>query len=1121
MGIIKSLMIKGANKAADKIAKLSSLSPEQLEKVQKQREAYLSQKPDPTDTAAIELTTRLLASVGNEIFNTYLSQIKDLYTPIKNDINDENKKFNSNLNICYIKINKWVIDKEENSLEKLINVYEVLSNEDCNIGLIFHREHDKTDVYLSVTNNNNSDSKVDANIYMDRLITAIKGNFPGSEFFITNNSITENDKYKNFGELPFLNKDHNYSVASITNIPTEKSEKFKSQTIEKLLDGIIPSIDHRTDYTLILLATPVKDIEDRKLYLSEIYSGLAPYAGWQTNFTFTDSNSTNSMAIFGVNVGASAGIQNGTSNTMTQSQSTTDSVSNTETTSKSHSDGNAGILNWRSILAGKTKQDTVGTSVAKTVGRAITEGISNAIGITKNFSLGANFGVNFARASNVTATVGKSEAITQSFINHNIKHALEKLEVQMKRLDTSSALGFWDFAAYVISEDHIVANNVAHSYLALTQGEESFMSQAAINLWRGDIKNDIESEAAKEIFSYLSELRHPLFGMDPDIIKKNSDFNTYPTIVSATTGLSGKELSCSLNFPKKSILGLPVIECAEFGRNISRFDENEYKQETISLGNIFHMHKTEPVHFELDVNSLSSHTFITGSTGSGKSNTIYKMLEELVIKEDCEKDSKKIKFLVIEPAKGEYKNVFGNNDTVSVYGTNPKICELLKINPFSFPKQIHILEHIDRLIEIFNVCWPMYAAMPAVLKESIEKAYEDVGWNLTKSKNDYGENFYPTFADITRNVKIIIDSSEYDTENKGAYKGSLITRLKSLTNGINGQIFTNNEISNEDLFDKNVIVDLSRVGSLETKSLIMGLLVLKLQEYRLTSGLMNSELRHVTVIEEAHNLLKRTSTEQSQESRNLLGKSVEMLTNSIAEMRTYGEGFIIADQAPGLLDLAVIRNTNTKIILRLPDQSDRELVGKSANLNDKQIEELAKLPKGVAAVYQNEWIEPVLCKVSKADIKEEKYDYKPIEENIKTDTSKQRINIAKLLFSKNKIEKELYDKDLREIGLCASTEIAIRKILKNPSQKPRYTKLSPIIKELFPTIYESFKKVFAITSDVEKWTDSIDDSIKQFAKENIEIETIRDIRQCIITQYIYNELSNIKAYESWRAGGVK
>jgi DNA helicase HerA-like ATPase len=88
-----------------------------------------------------------------------------------------------------------------------------------------------------------------------------------------------------------------------------------------------------------------------------------------------------------------------------------------------------------------------------------------------------------------------------------------------------------------------------------------------------------------------------------------------------------------------------------------------------------------------------------------------------------------------------------------------------------------------------------------------------------------------------------------------------------------------------------------------------------------------------------------------------------MLANAIAEMRTYGEGFIIADQAPGLLDMAVIRNTNTKIILRLPDESDRVLVGKAANLNDDQIVELAKLQCGVAAVYQNDWIQPVLCKV--------------------------------------------------------------------------------------------------------------------------------------------------------------
>src|SRR5699024_1260419 len=101
------------------------------------------------------------------------------------------------------------------------------------------------------------------------------------------------------------------------------------------------------------------------------------------------------------------------------------------------------------------------------------------------------------------------------------------------------------------------------------------------------------------------------------------------------------------------------------------------------------------------------------------------------------------------------------------------------------------------------------------------------------------------------------------------------------------------------------------------------------------------------------------------EGSNLLGKSVEMLTNAIAEMRTYGEGFIIADQAPGLLDMAVIRNTNTKIIMRLPEYSDRELVGRAAGLKDEQIVELSKLNKGVAAIHQNDWIESVLCKINK------------------------------------------------------------------------------------------------------------------------------------------------------------
>ena len=77
-----------------------------------------------------------------------------------------------------------------------------------------------------------------------------------------------------------------------------------------------------------------------------------------------------------------------------------------------------------------------------------------------------------------------------------------------------------------------------------------------------------------------------------------------------------------------------------------------------------------------------------------------------------------------------------------------------------------------------------------------------------------------------------------------------------------------------------------------------------------------------------------------------------------------GEGFIIADQSPSAVDMSAVRNTNTKIILRLPEYSDREVVGKAASLNESQIEELSKLHTGVAAVYQNNWVEAVLCNIN-------------------------------------------------------------------------------------------------------------------------------------------------------------
>ena len=1204
---VKNIVKRIGDRAGNRVAKLSELSSAQVERVQAEREQYLLEMPNPNDQNAREITEKMMAASSIEIFNAYLSQIKDLYLPVEKDA-EYGEEFDPQHNIRYFNITKWVTDTKENNIEKLVNVYAVLADEDCNIALVFNRTRAGTNVYLAVVNTKNDTNNVDANIYKSRLIEAIRGNFPGAEW---------DKEADDIGVIPCLKNDKPYTVAAASNIPTEKSEKFISQTIEKLLDGIVPE-SRKTEYTIVLLATPIKDVEERKLKLGEFYSGLAPYASWQTDFHFNDLQSFGSSATVGVNVGASAGIQNGKNNSITDtdgqtdnsaktdtksgSQTDTEGTSKTESESLAHSDGNSETItnsdgtNWSEAngstrssstakaetetssdsaggsfyatynhtwgesstettteslgktltntkggsssvakALGKTATDTLtkgltntvsgsvakttGNAVANTLGKAVTKSMAKASGASKTINYGANVGASFARSSTMTAILGKNEGITQTFTNFNIKHALEMLEAQMKRLEQSTALGMWDFAAYVLSEDQNIANNVAHTYLALTLGENSYMSKSAVNLWRGSVEE--EKRQASTICSYIRELRHPIFALNPEAIAEDDEYNVYPPIVTATTSLSGKELAYSLNFPQKAVAGLPILECAEFGRNVVTYDITESEQTTIKLGNVFHMNRPESNEIKLSLDSFRSHCFITGSTGSGKSNTVYHILDEAL--------EKKIHFLVVEPAKGEYKNVFGNEVTVSVYGTNPLVEPLLRIDPFSFPNDVHVLEHMDRLVEIFNVCWPMYAAMPAVLKSAVEKSYVDCGWDLVTSKNKYDRNFYPDFRTVADNIKTIIDSSEYDKENKGAYKGSLLTRLQSLTNGINGLIFSSDELSGEELFDKNVIVDLSRVGSTETKSLIMGLLVLKLQEYRSTSGLpMNAELNHITVLEEAHNLLKRTSTHQSSESSNLLGKSVEMLANAIAEMRTYGEGFIIADQAPGLMDMSVIRNTNTKIIMRLPDQSDRELVGRSANLNDDQIKELAKLPCGVAAVYQNEWVQPVLCLIDKAETNDAKFRFDPsTNDSILSQNDTVKNDLLKCI-----MDKELFQtgdkqdlKELKSVVLKSGLSSVVKADLMDYIEAEKEEGMLALQRLIYDFL-DAEKAISASANhgEIHEWVDAVLDklepSVKGYTNKQIELTMALIIHEKSIRDSSYRDLYYSFTQAHRNGGGV-
>ena len=600
------------------------------------------------------------------------------------------------------------------------------------------------------------------------------------------------------------------------------------------------------------------------------------------------------------------------------------------------------------MAAGGAMSAVGATGKSKTSGTTDTYGTSQSDTENRSMSDAESHSETFTDSLGKTATIGSSKNYTLTIHNKHIEELMKRIDQELERISMSESTGLWSVASYFFSYDNDFASaeSAATIFKSIMQGEESGVETSAINSW---IDN---SQKMKMLTNSVCHLSHPVF-------RNNLTVNGENIKVENSSLLSSKELAMLLSLPHKSVPGFPVVEHVSLAKEVIRNNESLMKRE-VSLGCIFDLGKAYTENrVKLDVKSLTQHVFVTGSTGCGKSETIYKLINE----------TKQVgtKFLVIEPAKGEYKNVFGD---VNVFGTNPLIMPLLRINPFSFPTGVHVLEHIDRLTEIFNVCWPMYSAMPAVLKKAMLDAYESCGWDLRLSVNrlSQGEDVYPSFLDLFLSLEKVITESAYSEEVKSNYSGALLTRVESLTNGLNGEIFSVNELSNMVLFDENCIIDLSRVGSQETKSLIMGILIMRLSEYRMIgANTPNSALKHLTVLEEAHNILKRVSTEQSQEGSNMAGKSVEMITNAIAEMRTYGEGFVIVDQSPTSVDKAAIKNTNTKIVMRLPDEDDRKVSGKAAGMNDKQIDEIAKLPTGVAVVYQNDWVSPVLCKIDRME----------------------------------------------------------------------------------------------------------------------------------------------------------
>ena len=969
-----------------------------------------------TEAQQIRQTALSALVSGRELLNkSYLSELGQFDLQTLDKFPSEKIDFFADVRI--FKVERIVLENKQSMLESITAAYTALGAAGYSVFLLLQSNGSETTVYLGTRG---EAERTQGNTAGQLLNETFKGHFAGS--LLTQLKGKESEELsKTFSAVS------SPSITAITGVPSlsvEEREHFM-QGLEHFIDAA-----EGRKYQALILAEPVSSLQLDIIQAGyeSVATQLSPLL--KQTLSFGENESEN------VGLSLSEGISHsfGTSIGLTESKGKNYSISHNKsiTAGSSQSDTTAGAgqkaVAVASTLANTAIQVVAGAGTAinplvgiginlgggvlsSVLGKSTTEGTntSNTEGTTKTEGHNENTAktntkqethtTNQNKAYNLNNSTGSSRQVTLEMTDKNIEQMLKKVDQQLERVNEARRYGGWNSAAYFISDNTAASQSIASIFLGLMRGGESNSENYSLTTW--DNTEDMaqpNKALAKDVLAWLANFSHP---------RLTAEFsqNLNVSYLTPATMVSGKEMAIQLGLPRRSTSTVTVIESPTFGRQIQNVDGLTQKAEkVVNLGVVRHLWTDLPQKVELDIKKLSSHIFVTGSTGSGKSNTVYQLLSEL--------NKNDVNFMVIEPAKGEYKNIFGHREDVTVLGTNPLQAQMLKINPFKFPKGVHVLEHIDRLVEIFNVCWPMYAAMPAVLKDAMLEAYKTSGWDLDTSCNLFGKALFPTFTDLLTQLEKVIQQSAFSQEVKSNYVGSLVTRVKSLTNGLNGQIFSSNEIDNAQLFDSNVIVDLSRIGSQETKSLIMGILVMRLSEHRMSNADgMNQSLKHVTVLEEAHNILKRTSTEQSSEGSNVAGKAVEMLSNAIAEMRTYGEGFIIADQSPSAVDISAIRNTNTKIIMRLPDETDRRLAGKAAGVTDEQLEEIAKLPKGVAVVYQNDWLEPVLCKIHHFGEEEKPYQYEP--QNQLSDEQKAfHQHIADLLFSQ-KTKKQL---DLVEIS---------------------------------------------------------------------------------------------------------
>lgn len=591
--------------------------------------------------------------------------------------------------------------------------------------------------------------------------------------------------------------------------------------------------------------------------------------------------------------------------------------------------------------------------------------VGKQLNFNRSKTTGTSHSISKGYSDAVTHTINENQSISGDVQNGFALEMMKMAESLIERLKIGRNIGMWEFVVSFSSDSEIASKIIQGSlYNNMASGVPEILPPVVFS-YRDSLSD--KNRPANNIHTQQLMIPKGFF---------SSDFDS--PLLSLVTS---EEICGICNIPVDTTFGFNIEEQRGYALNYIPTQSEK------PIGYICEYEKPiKNMPFGLSDDELNKHTFVCGITGSGKTNSVKRILE-----------TTNKPFLVIEPAKKEYRNLNKDNVTVCTLG-RPEI-NCIRLNPFYILPGVSPQQHIDLLKDLFSASFAFYGPMPYIIEKCLYNIYAKRGWNLTlgfhpllSTPKRIDEMFdadkiqacyekqshiylFPTMQDLKDEIENYLLNDEemtYEGEVKGNIQGALRARINSLCVGSKGYMFnTNAVVSFEKLLKSNVVIELEGLSDDADKAFALGLLIMYINEYRqVQKEIANTiGLQHLLVIEEAHRLLKNVSSEHTEELGNPKGKAVEHFTNMLAEMRSYGQGVIVAEQIPSKISPDVIKNSSNKIIHRIVSKDDQKIIANTVGLSSSDAIYLGNNRTGYAICHKEGMIQPVIIKVDEVSSK--------------------------------------------------------------------------------------------------------------------------------------------------------